>query len=162
MQTEMGPQPYHCCEIVEVLTDRDVISYAFCLDGFTLLSLAHGACLTKPLTHRLHASHKLTVFLVICLRSYDCMSVTWVRQPQGFCHIVYHLYSLVFVLFLYICFWSDNCLLLIFHRPWQYQVSIQIPQMVCRLTDYQVKIQFIWRQWLKIYGHNKLLMRCQF
>lgn len=70
----MGPQPYHCCEIVEVLTDRDVISYAFCLDGFTLLSLAHGACLTKPLTHRLHASHKLTVFLVICLRSYDCVS----------------------------------------------------------------------------------------
>lgn len=57
-----GTQPYHYCEIVEVLTDRDVISCAFCLDGFTLLSLAHGACLTKPLTHRLHASRKLAAF----------------------------------------------------------------------------------------------------
>ncbi len=45
---------------------------------------------------------------VICLRSYDCMSVTKVMRPQGFCHVVHHLYSLLFVWFLYICFSSDN------------------------------------------------------
>lgn len=64
-QTDRGTNetwPYHCCEVVEVLTDRDVISNAFCLGGFTLLSPAHGACLTRALTHRLHASCKLTAF----------------------------------------------------------------------------------------------------
>lgn len=71
-----GNQPYHYCENVAVLSDRDVISYAFCLDGFTILSVTHGDCLTKQLTHRLHASHNLrATYVVFCFRCYNCMSV---------------------------------------------------------------------------------------
>lgn len=54
-----------------------------------------------------------------------------------------------FVFFLYICFSSDSCVHLIFCRPWQYQVAIQILQVVCCSIDYQVIIDFMWRQWLK-------------
>lgn len=54
-----------------------------------------------------------------------------------------------FVFFLYICFSSDSCVDLIFRRPWQYQVAIQILQVVCCSIDYQVIMDFMWRQWLK-------------
>lgn len=64
-------QPYHY-----VLSDRDVISCAFCLDGFTILSVTHGDCLTKQLTHRLHTSHNLrATHAVFGFRCYNCMSV---------------------------------------------------------------------------------------
>lgn len=55
----------------------------------------------------------------------------------------------IFVFFLYICFSSDGCVHLIFRRPWQYQVAIQILQVVCCSIDYQVIIDFMWRQRLK-------------
>lgn len=61
--------------------------------------------------------------------------------------IIFTVYFFVFLL--YICFSSDGCVHLIFRRPWQYQVAIQILQVVCCSIDYQVIIDFMWRQWLK-------------
>lgn len=75
--------------------DKDVISWGFCLDGFTLLSVALGACLTKVLTHRLHPSSPQTL---------GCRSQRskehWAFATQS----LYHLYSLLF------CFLSVHLL----------------------------------------------------
>lgn len=73
------------------------------------------------------------------------------RSTGGFCHTV-SLSSLqltFLVFFLYICFSSDSCVHLILRRPWQYQVAVQILQVVCCSIDYRVIIDFMWRQWLK-------------
>lgn len=64
-----------------------------------------------------------------------------------------------FVFFLYICFSSDSCAHLIFRRPWQYQVAIQILQVVWSSIDYQVIIDFMWRQWWKKVFQSKLQMK---
>lgn len=78
----------------------EMSSPAFCLDGFTLLSLAHGACLTSPLTHSLQASPTLSA------SGFPASGAITVCQSQGsydhkvVCHTVHHLYSSLFVLFL--------------------------------------------------------------
>lgn len=121
--------------------DRDVISWGFCLDGFTLLSVAVGACLTQALTHCLHPNSA---------QAHGCRSQRS-KEHGGFCHTV-SLSSLQLtfcVFFLYICFSSGRCVHLIFRRPWQDQVAIQILQVVCSSIDYQVIIDFMWRQLLK-------------
>lgn len=100
MQTRRGPSL-----IITVRMWRssqiEMSSPAFCLDGFTLLSLAHGACLTSPLTHSLQASRTLAA------SGFPASGAGTVCQSQGsydhkvfFCHTVHHLYSSLFVLFL--------------------------------------------------------------
>lgn len=79
------------------------------------------------------------------------MSVTAVKGAQGVLpHSLFIIFTAdFFVFFLHICFSSDSCVHLIFRRPWQYQVAIQILQVVCCSIDYQVIMDFTWRQWLK-------------
>lgn len=65
------------------------------MDGFTLLSVALGACLTKALTQRLHANSPQT---------HGCRSPRS-KEHRGFAtQSLYHLYSLLF------CFLSVHLL----------------------------------------------------
>lgn len=150
-------EPYHYCEIVGVLADRDVISRAFCLDGSPLLSLAHGACLTKPLTHRRRGPS--------CKKkknkkkkekkgknsqplSYPPRRL-WLYVGHATTRALPHTISSLQLTFFRFCFCTSafdqtSGLRLIPRRPRQCRVSVQVPQMACRLTDYQVKMEFIW------------------
>lgn len=67
--------------------DKDVIFWGFCLDGFTPLSVALGACLTKALTHRLHPDSPQTLG-----RRSQRSKERWGFATQS----LYHLYSLLF------------------------------------------------------------------
>lgn len=121
------------------------------MDGFTLLSAAPGACLTNALRLRLHAGPPQT----------HGRQPPRSKEHQGCAtQSLHHLYNfLFFVFFLHICFSSDSCTHLIFRRPRQHRVTMQILQVVCCSIDYLVIIDFMWRPQLKKDLQKKLQMK---
>lgn len=91
----------------------EMSSRAFCLDGSSLLSLAHGACLTGALTHRrqsLQRKKERKKVAAALLSGSDGPCCMLVVQPPG----LLATYSIIFTAHgssfvpICICFWSGG------------------------------------------------------